>query len=59
MGTGGVLCSEVKLAECEADHSLNVEVKHERDYTFILRIRLHGMERDNFTFLHNLMVIIC
>ena len=59
MGTGGVLCLEVKLAECEADHALSVEVKHERDYTFILHICLHAMERDNFTFLHDLMVTIC
>jgi len=56
---GGVLCSEVKLAECEADHSLSVKVKQERNYNLILRIRLHAMERDNFTFLHDLMGIIC
>jgi len=56
---GGVLCSEVKLAECEADHSLSDEGKHERNYTFSLCICLHTMKRGNFTFVRDLIVIIC
>lgn len=56
---GGVLCSEVKLAKCEADHSFSEKVKHERNYIFILRTCLHAMKTGNFTYAHDLIVIIC
>jgi hypothetical protein len=45
MGTEAVLSSEVKQAECEADHSFSVEVKNERTYNSIVLIRLHASER--------------
>jgi hypothetical protein len=46
-----VLCPGVKRLGCEVAHSLtsSAEVKIEWSYTSISSIRLHGVDRDNFT----------
>jgi len=46
-----VLCSGVKRLECEVAHSptSNAETKTEWSYTSTSSIRLHGVDRDNFT----------